>query len=168
VIFGVPIISSAIALIYYPEVLARPWPQVLATFPVGLIQNIAGVTPLLFFNALPSYRPGVQVALLDVWFGVTTLYLTTGFLILAVAWRRSENPHEQRRLGALCFAVLLFFVVVLQNVLERNWSNWFGTPLPILLSTPVSLGMDFLFLLVPLTLAHYVLTGDGRSSGGVD
>jgi len=165
VIFGVPIISSAIALIYFPEVLARPWPQVLSTAPVGLIQDIAGVAPLLFFNALPAYRPGIQVALLDVWFGVTTLYLTTGSLILAVAWFRSENPHERRRLGALCFAVLVFGVVVVQNVLERNWLKWFGTSPPVLLSTlAVSLSMYLLFLLVPLTLAHYVLTGDGRAA----
>jgi hypothetical protein len=166
-IFGVPIISSAIALIYFPEVLARPWPQVLSTAPVGLIQDIAGVAPLLFFNALPAYWPGIQVALLDVWFGVTTLYLTTGSLILALAWLRSENPHERHRLGALCCAVLVFGVVVLQNVLERNWLKWFGTLPPILLSTPaVSLSMYFLFLLVPLTLAHYVLTGDGRAAEG--
>src|SRR5215831_9984873 len=87
VIFGVPIIGSAIALIYFPEVLARPWPKVLSATPVDLIQDIAGVAPLIFFNALPAYRPGVQVALLDVWFGVTILYLTTGSLILALAWR---------------------------------------------------------------------------------
>jgi hypothetical protein len=165
VIFGVPIISSAIALIYFPDVLARPWPQVLSATPVGLIQDIAGVVPLLFFNALPAYRPGVQVALLDVWFGVTILYLTTGALILALAWLRSGNPQERRRLGALCFAVLVFGVVVAQNLLERNWLKWFGTSQPIFLSTPtVSLGMYFLFLPVPLTLAHHVLTGGGRAA----
>ena len=165
VIFGVPIICSAIALIYFPEVLARPWPQVLSATPVDLIQDIAGVAPLIFFNALPAYRPGVQVALLDVWFGVTILYLTTGSLLLALAWRRSENPHERRRLGALCVAVLVFGVVVVQNLLKRNWLKWSGTSPPILLSAPaVSLSMYFLFLLVPLTLAHYVLTGDGRAA----
>jgi hypothetical protein len=165
VIFGVPIIGSAIALIYFPEVLARPWPKVLSAPPVGLIQDIAGVAPLLYFNALPAYRPGVQVALLDAWFGVTILYLTTGALILAATWLRSGNPNERRRLGALCFAVLVFGVVVVQNLLERNWLKWFGTSPPILLSTPaVSLSMYFLFLLVPLTFAHYVLTGDGRTA----
>lgn len=143
VILGLPIISSAIALIYFPKVLARPWPEVLSAAPVGLIQDIAGVSPLLFFNALPAYRPGVHVALLDVWFGVTIVYFTAGFLILAAAWRRLENPNERRRL--------------------RNWVAWFGTPLPVLLSTPVSVGMNFLFLLVPLTLVHYVLTEDGRA-----
>jgi hypothetical protein len=118
VIFGVPIIGSAIALIYFPEVLARPWPKVLSATPVGLIQDIAGVA-----------------------------------------------PNERRRLGALCFAVLVFGVVVVQNLLERNWLKWFGTSPPILLATPaVSLSMYFLFLLVPLTLAHYVLTGDGRAA----
>jgi hypothetical protein len=165
VIFGGAIISSAIALIYFPEVLARPWPQVLSATPVGLIEDIAGVAPLIFFNALPAYRPGVQVALLDVWFGVTILYLTTGSLILALAWHRSEYPPERRRLGALCFAVLVFGVVVAQNLLERNWLKWFGTSPPIFLSTPaVSLSMYFLFLPVPLILAHYVLTGDGRAA----
>jgi hypothetical protein len=67
VILGVPIICSAIALIYFPEVLARPWPLVLSSTPVRLIQDIAGVAPLLFFNALPAYWPGVQVVLLDLW-----------------------------------------------------------------------------------------------------
>src|SRR5438309_12331 len=80
--------------------------------PVGVIQDTAGVSPLLFFNALPAYRPGVQVALLDVWFGVTILYFTAGSLILAAAWRRPEHPLERRRLGSLCFAVLFFGVVV--------------------------------------------------------
>jgi hypothetical protein len=90
VIFGVPIICSAFALIYFPEVLARPWPLVLSTTPVRL--NIARVAPLHFFNALPAYRPGVEVVLLNVWFGVTILYLTTGALILALTWLRSGNP----------------------------------------------------------------------------
>jgi hypothetical protein len=98
-ILGVPIIFSAIALIYSPEMLARPWPQVLSATPVGLIQEIAGVAPLLFFNALPAYRPGLQVGLLDVWLGLTILYFAGGALILATAWRRVEHPHERRRLG---------------------------------------------------------------------
>ena len=166
VIFGVPIICSAIALIYFPEVLARPWPLVLSSTPVRLIQDIAGVAPLLFFNALPAYRPGVQVVLLDLWFGVTILYLTTGAMMLALAWLLSGNPQERHRLGTLCFAVLVFGLVVAQNLLERNWLKWFGTSRPIFLSTPaVSLGMYLLFLPVPLTLAHYVLTEDGRSAG---
>jgi hypothetical protein len=58
VFFGLPIISSAIAMIYFPEVLAKPWPQVLSAASVGLIQDAAGVSPLLFFNVLPAYRAG--------------------------------------------------------------------------------------------------------------
>jgi len=38
---------------------------------------------LLFFNALPAYRPGIQVGLLDLWFGLTVLYFVAGALILA-------------------------------------------------------------------------------------
>jgi hypothetical protein len=54
--------------------------------------------------------------------------------------------------------------VVVENVLERNWVDWFGTPLPITFSTPVSVSMDFLFLVVPLTVVHYVVTEDGPSA----
>src|SRR5262249_49571158 len=116
-----------------------------------------------FFNALPAYRPGVQVALLDVWFGVTILYLTTGALMLALAWLQSGNPQERRRLGALCFAVLVFGVVVVQNLLERNWLKWFGTSPPIFLSRrPVSLRFFSFFLSVRL---HWRITFSPKTGG---
>jgi hypothetical protein len=63
VIFGVPILASAIAMIYAPSVLARPWPLVLSTAPVRVIQDVAGVAPLLFLNVLPLYQPITQVTL---------------------------------------------------------------------------------------------------------
>jgi lipoprotein signal peptidase len=166
VIFGLPIISSAVALIYSPEVLSRPWSQVLSAAPVGLIQDTAGVSPLLFLNVVPGYRPGVQVGLLEGWCGVSIVYLLAGSVMLAAAWRRISDPQERRRLTALCLAVLLFGVVAIQNVFERNWANWLGTPSPILFAAPVSIGMDFLFLIVPLTLVYYVLTEDGRTGEG--
>jgi hypothetical protein len=132
----------------------KPWPQVFSAAPVGLIQDTAGVAPLLFFAALPGYRPGIQVGLLDVWLGLTILNFLAGALILAAAWLRTEHPHERRRLGALCFAVVVFGAVVAHNVFERNWVSWFGTPLPILLSKPVSVIVEFLFLHSLLVLIH--------------
>ena len=57
VLFGVPIAASVIALIYTPSALAKPWPVVLSAAPVRLIQDVAGVTPLLFLNKFPMYRP---------------------------------------------------------------------------------------------------------------
>jgi len=61
--------------------------------------------------------------------------------------------------------VVVFAVVVVHNVFERNWVSWFGTPLPILLSKPVSLAVWSLFLFVPMTLVYYVLTENGRAVG---
>src|SRR5260370_4548247 len=59
-LFGVPIVASVIALIYTPSVLARPWPVVLSVAAVRLIQDVAGVTPLLFLNELPLDQPIMQ------------------------------------------------------------------------------------------------------------
>jgi hypothetical protein len=151
-------------MIYFPAILARPWPQVLSSAPVSWIQDIAGVSPLLFLNVLPAYRPGIHVALLNVWFVVTILYFIAGLFILAAAWHRIANANERHRVGALCFAVLFFGAVAVQNVFERNWGNWFGSPLPRLLSAPVSVSMDFLFPLVPLTFVYYVLTENGQAA----
>ena len=53
VLFGVPLVASSIAMIYAPSLLARPWPTVLSLAPVRLIQDMAGVTPLLFLSVWP-------------------------------------------------------------------------------------------------------------------
>src|SRR5258708_1485393 len=88
VLFGVPIVASAIAMIYAPSVLARPWPEVLSAAPVRLIQDVAGVTPLLFLNELPMYQPYMQAKLLELWLVVTILYFAAGCLMLVANYRR--------------------------------------------------------------------------------
>src|SRR5215472_16417481 len=101
VLFGIPIAASVIAMIYTPSGLARPWPVVLSAASVRLIQDIAGVTPLLFLNKFPMYQPIAQTRLLEVWLAVTLLYFATGFLILAASYRRLDDPRYRRRAGAL-------------------------------------------------------------------
>ncbi len=160
VIFGIPIVASAIAMIYAPSVLARPWPQLLSAAPVRLVQDIAGVSPLLFLNVLPEYHPALQGALLELWLTVNVLYFAAGFLMLTASYRLLDDPHERRRVGALWLAVAILGAIVVHNVFTRNWSTWFGSPRPALLSSTASLGVDILFLFVPLTLAYYVLTDD--------
>jgi hypothetical protein len=51
-IFGAPIVASAIAMIYVPSALARDWPLVLSAAPVRLIQDTGGVVPFLFLGLL--------------------------------------------------------------------------------------------------------------------
>jgi len=166
VIFGVPIVASSIAMIYAPSVLARAWPLVLSAAPVRAIQDIAGVAPLLFLNALPLYQPVIQATLLELWLAVAILYFAAGFLMLAANYRRLDNPQERRRVGALSLALVVFAVIVVHNFFLRNWTNWFGTAPPALFSGATSVGEAVLFLLVPLTLAYYVLTEGGRRGEG--
>lgn len=160
-VFGVPMLASAIAIIYTPFVLVRPWPLVLSAAPVRLIEDTAGVVPLLFLNVLPLYQPGVQAGFLEIWLAVSVLYLAAGFLMLVANYRRLDNQAERHRVGALCLALVIFFIIVAQNLLTRNWTNWFGTLPPAFLSVPITLGATVLFLAVPLTLAYSVL-GEGR------
>jgi len=164
VVFGLPMLASAIEMIYAPSVLARPWPQLLSATPVRLIQDIAGVSPLLFLNVLPAYGTMTQRALLELWFTVSVLYFAAGFLILIVSYRVLDDMHERRRLGTLAAAVATFGLIVAHNILGRNWRNWFGSAPPGWLGPAASLGINALFLFVPLTLAYYVLT-ENRQTG---
>ena len=164
VIFGLPIVASSIAMIYAPLVLARPWPLVLSAGPVRLIQATAGVAPLLFLNVLPLYRPTTQIGLLELWLVFSILYFAAGFLMLIANHRRLHDLRERWRVGALCSALVIFGIIIVHNVFMRNWSSWFGSAPPALLSVAMSAGVDVLFLLVPLTLAYCVLT-EGQSAG---
>jgi len=171
VLFGIPMVASAIAMIYAPSVLARPWPMVLSAIPVRVIQDIAGVTPLLFFNVLPLYQPSTQAAILELWAAVSVLYFAAGFLMLTANYRRVNDTQERRRMGALCLAITTFGIIVVHNFLMRNWTNWFGGTPPGLFSEVTSAGEDILFLFVPLTLAYVVLTesplgADRQAQGG--
>jgi uncharacterized membrane protein len=158
VTFGPPIVASAIAIIYAPSVLARPWPLLLSAGPVRVIQDIAGVAPLLFFNALPLYHPVMQGKLLELWLGVTVVYFSAGFLMLTASYRRLDDAQERRRVGALCLALVIFGVIVVHNIFTRNWTNWFGSASPALFAQVTFVGEDVLFQLVPLTLTYCVLT----------
>jgi hypothetical protein len=158
VILGLSMMASGIAMIYTPSILARPWPLVLSAAPVRVIEDIAGVVPLLFLNVLPLYHPIVQVSFLELWLAISVLYFGAGFLMLVAGYRRMENGREPRRVGTLALAFVLFAIIVVHNVFTRNWTNWFGNPPPELFSEAISVGEDILFLLVPLTLAYCVLT----------
>ena len=158
VLFGIPVVTSVIAMIYTPSALARPWPVVLSAASVRLIQDVAGVTPLLFLNKFPMYQPIAQVRLLEVWLAVTLIYFAAGFLILAASYRRLDDPRQRRRAGALTLVQALFAVVVLHNFFVRNWASWFGTTPPALFSAAGFVGAALVLLAVPLTTAYCVLT----------
>src|SRR5216683_2375374 len=165
VLFGMPIVASAIAMIYAPSVLARPWPEVLSAGPVRLIQDVAGVTPLLFLNELPLYQPYMQAKLLELWLVVTILYFAAGCLMLVANYRRLDDPQARRRMGALHLALVVFAVVVAHNFFVRNWTSWFGSTPPALFSGAGFVGETLLFLFIPLTLAYCVLTEGPARTG---
>ena len=124
---------------------------------MGLIQDVAGVTPLLFLNKFPMYQPIVQARLLEVWLGVTVLCFATGFLILVVSYGRLDDPRLHRRACALIL-VQPFSQLVLHNLLVRNWASWFGSTPPAVFSEAGFIGVAILLLKVPLTIAYCVLT----------
>jgi hypothetical protein len=157
-IFAPPIVASVIAMIYAPSTLARPWPLVLSAGPVRVIQDIVGVTPLLFLNVWPLYQPITQTRLLELWLAVTVLYFAAGFLMLTASFRRLDDLQERRRVGALCLALVLFGVITVHNFFTRNWTGWFGSAPPALFSGASLVGEAVLFPLAPLTLAYCVLT----------
>ena len=165
VLFGVPIVASAIAMIYAPSVLARPWPEVLSAAPVRLIQDVAGVTPLLFLNELPLYQPYMQAKLLELWLVVTILYFAAGCVMLVANYRRLEDPQARRRMGALHLSLVVFAVVVAHNFFVRNWTSWFGSTPPALFSWAGFVGETLLFLFIPLILAYCVLTEGPTRTG---
>ena len=162
VFFSFPIVASAIAMIYAPSALAKPWPAVLASAPVRLTQDIAGVAPLLYLNVWPLCQPKTPATVLEIWLIVTVLYFVAGFLMLTANYRRLSDRQERRRVGTLWVALLLFGVIIAHNSLTRNWTSWFGTAPPALFSGGSAVGEAILFQLVPLALAYCVLTERGR------
>ena len=158
--FGIPIAASVIALIYTPSALARPWPLVLSAAPVRLIQDVVGVTPLLFLNKFPTYRPIAQIRLLEVWFAVTLIYFAASFLILMAGYRRLDNPRQRRSTGALILVQILLALFVIHNFLVRNWASWFGNKAPSLFSDAGFVGAALLMLAIPVTIAYCVLTDE--------
>ncbi len=165
VLFGIPIVASAMAMIYAPSVLGRPWPVVLSAAPVRLIQDVAGVTPLLLLNELPLYQPILQVRVLEAWLVVTILYFAAGCLMLVANYRRLDDPQARRHVGALYLALVVFAAVVAHNFFVRNWTSWFGSTPPALFSGAGFVGETLLFLFIPLTLAYCVLTEGSARTG---
>src|SRR5271157_104110 len=167
VILAPPIVASAIALIYTPSLLARPWPVTLSVAAVRIVQDIAGVAPLLYLNVLPLPQPIMQARLLEAWLALNVLYFTAGFLMLTGSLRGLE-PQARRRAGALWFALVIFGVITVRNVFMRHWTSWFGSAPPMLFSDAsfVEDAVRFLFLLVPLTLAYCVLFQGRRAASG--
>jgi Ca2+/Na+ antiporter len=160
VVFGIPIVASVIAMIYAPSALARPWPELLSAAPVRWIQDVAGVTPLLFLNEFPMYQPIAQTGVLEVWLGITILYFAAGFLILVANYRHLDDRRHQRRASVLLLALAVFAIVVLHNFFVRNWTSWFGSKAPALFSGAGFLGETLLLFFIALYMAHCVLTED--------
>jgi hypothetical protein len=158
VLFGIPIMASVVALIYTPSALARPWPVVLSAAPVRLIQDVAGVTPLLFLSKFPMYRPVAQIWLLEVWVAVTLTYFAASFLIPMIVYRRLDNPRQRSSTRALIVVQALLALIVLHNFLVRNWASWFGSQPPSLFSDAGFVGAALLLLAVPLTIGYCALT----------
>ena len=92
---------------------------------------------------------------------VTVLYFVAGLLMLVANYRHLDDLQERRRVGALCFALLIFGVIVVHNLFTRNWTSWAGGVPPRLFLEVTSIGEAVLFPLVPLTVAYCVLT-EGR------
>jgi uncharacterized membrane protein len=151
-------VASTFAIIYAPSLLAKSWPLLLSAAPVRVIQDIAGVTPLLFLNVWPLYRPITQAWLLELWLAFAVMYFAAGFLMLTPKYRHLENLQERRRMGALCLAVVLFGFILLHNFLTRSWTGWFGDAPPVLFSGAMFAAEAALFPLAPSTLAYCVLT----------
>src|SRR5260370_20162743 len=91
------------AMLYTPAALARPWPVVLSSASVRLIQDFAGVTPLLFLNKFPMYQPIVQIRLLEVWLAVTLIYFAAGFFLLPARLRRLHDSRRRPKARAFDF-----------------------------------------------------------------
>ena len=145
-------------MIYAPSLLARPWPTLLSLAPVRLIQDTAGVTPLLFLSMWPFYRPARHAWLLQLWLAITVLYFVPGFIILLASYYCAESLLERRRIGALFAASVLFSLIILHNFFVRDWTGWFGSVPPALFSSMSFVVEAILFLPVPLTLTYCVLS----------
>jgi hypothetical protein len=156
VLFGIPIVASVGAIIYSPSVLARPWPLVLAAAPVRWLQDVVGVTPLLFLNDFPLYQPTTQAWFLEAWLAITIVYFTAGFWMLLAGYCRLDDAHLRRHVGVLVLALAGFAPIIVHNVFVRNWHSWFGTSPPALFSWTGFVGEAFVFLGIPVTLAYCV------------
>ena len=127
-------VMSAIAMIDAPAALILR--------PVQLAQDLAGVAPLLYLG---------QPLIVKLWLSISVVYLIAGFVLLAFKTRR---PADRLLLGS----VVLFAMIALHNIFTRNWTNWFGTPIPAMFSHASFAVEAVVFLVVPLTLLYAILT----------
>ena len=162
-VFAVPIMVSSLAMVYAPGLLARDWPAALSAAPVRLIQDALGVTPLLFLSVWPLQSSVLQIAFLELWLVVNVVYFGAGVLLLFTASFRLQNPLE-RRLGFLSAAVAVFALIVIHDVLVRNWTGWFGTVPPLLFSQATLEAEYVMFLLLPIAMANCLLHTHGCST----
>jgi hypothetical protein len=73
-----------------------------------------------------------------------------------------EDPLERRRFGFLSAAVAVFTLIVIHDVLVRNWTGWFGTAPPLSFSQATLEAEYAMFLLPPITMANCLLHRPNR------
>ena len=129
-----PMVTSAVAMIDHPSALRPP--------SVPIAEDLAGVAPLLYFD---GERRVVA------WLVITVLYLIAGFVLLALRARRRADR-------VLSLSIVLFALIAIHNLLVRNWTNWFHTTAPALVSHGSYAGEALVFLTVPFALTYAVLT----------
>jgi hypothetical protein len=151
-------VASSIAMIYIPSLVARPWPAVLSAAPVRLMQDTAGVTPLLFLSVSPFFRPIGHAWLLQLWLAMTVLYFAAGSLILLASYCRAKRMQERRRVGVLFAVAVLLGFIILQNIFVRNWTSWFASTPPKFFAPITFVAEAVVLLLALLTLVYCVMT----------
>ena len=148
------LLSCSVAMIYAPGLLAKPWPLILTAWPVRFIQDVSGVTPLLFLNVLQLEQPMVQTIVLELWLTVTIACFAGCFALLFFFPRRSSVAAPTRQINLLRSAFLLFAVIVAHNVFVRNWNIWFGPPTPLLFRSSTFIAEAVLLLFVLLLVTY--------------
>jgi hypothetical protein len=157
-VFGMAVVTSAYAFIYSPSALSQPWDRLDQSALVSAIQNIAGVSPLLFINARPASMPFAEQSLLTLWVAMAATYLIGGLILLAADCFVAREPEVRRRVRVVLAAMLAFALLAVHNVLSRN----FPASMPALFSPTASLIADLFFIPVPLILARRVLKDTAR------
>jgi hypothetical protein len=164
VFFGMELVASSIAMIYRPSALLRSWPLLLSYAPIRFIQDMGGVSPLLYLNAWPFHWPWLHAAVLELWLAIAVLCFMMGFLMLAARYRRADNPEERRQMAALGLAFAFFGLLVVHNFFTRNWQVWFGSPTPGFFSGASFVAEVVLFPIIPIVLSWCVLARPSAQS----
>ena len=152
-------------MITAPFELTGRWPGILSVRPVRIVQDIAGVSPLLFFNVTPRFWPIQEIYLLELLLTMSAIYIVASFTLLAVNSHRPLERKRQRAARAMLFSMAILAVLVAHNVVTRNWGEWFGGSPPVAFSEVAFVFEAILFLVVPLALVYLVIAEreDARS-----